>query len=342
MPLVIPIFIPHQGCPHTCIFCNQHRISGHKEDALLKPSQVQQIIALWLDRTPEKCIDGVQVAFYGGSFTGLPFSRQQELLDGVAPFLQKGLVQSIRLSTRPDYIDATTVTFLQDHGVATVELGVQSLDDAVLEASDRGHSAADTREAVHLLREGKMEVGLQLMLGLPGQSSYSLIQTAREAVALRPDFVRIYPALVLQESGLHVLYNRGDYRPLSLGKAVVQAAWMKKYFDAHLVKVIRMGLQPGPELEESLVAGPYHPAFGELVSSRIMLQQTRKVLQGEESGLRLELSISDRDVSVFRGLHSGNIRRLEKLGLADRFTMVTDTDQERFTLRKLKTTTADI
>jgi histone acetyltransferase (RNA polymerase elongator complex component) len=337
MPLIIPVFIPHQGCPHTCIFCNQHRISGQAAGTSVTAADVRHTITVWLNRAPGRKGDDVQVAFYGGSFTGLPLSRQQELLQAVEPFLDNGRVGSIRLSTRPDYIDAAAVAFLQAYGVATVELGVQSLDDRVLEASCRGHKAAHTYGAIkHLRREG-METGFQLMLGLPEQSSRSLMQTVKEAVALQPDFVRIYPVLVLRGSGLNSLREQGMFQPLTLEKAVAQAAWAKKYFAAHDIRVVRMGLQSGRDLEESLIAGPYHPAFGELVSSRIMLQQTRKALQCSGSSTRQGLSISTSDVSIFRGMKSSNIRRLKELGLEGRYVLITDREQPRFTLRKIST-----
>ncbi len=331
MPLIIPVFIPHQGCPHACIFCNQHRISGQGEDTPVTPAEVKDTIALWLERDRQRNAD-VQVAFYGGSFTGLPLLRQKELLQAVEPYCRKGRVRSIRLSTRPDYIDSETVSFLRNHGVTTVELGVQSLDNMVLDKSCRGHTAEHTVEAVKILKHGRMEAGLQLMLGLPGQSFRSLVHTVKEAAAMLPDFVRIYPVLVLKESRLYEVYAKKEYLPLSLDKAVVQAAWVKKYLDSKGIRVVRMGLQAGPELEKSLVAGPYHPSFGELVNSRIMLQQTRKVLQGAEKGKPYTLSISDRDVSVFRGMHSCNIKRLKELGLHEQYELVTDKSQPRFTV----------
>jgi len=333
MPLVIPVFIPHEGCPHACIFCDQHRISGRKGGVPVSPAEVRQTIVTWLGRSSRKRAAEVQIAFYGGSFTGLSITRQEELLKAAEPFLQDGSVRSLRLSTRPDYIDGEKVAFLRRHGVTTVELGLQSLDDRVLAASGRGHTADQSRRAMELLRDSGMEMGLQLMLGLPGQGASSLMRTAKEAAAMKPAFVRIYPVLVLRESGLHSLYTSGKYKPLSLGKAVIQAAWMKKYFQARGIRVVRVGLQPGPELVESLVAGPYHPAFGELVSSRIMLQETRKILHLTKGNAPQVLSISASDESIFRGVNSRNIKRLRELGLEGRYHLVTDRSQPRFTVR---------
>jgi histone acetyltransferase (RNA polymerase elongator complex component) len=335
MPFVIPVFIPHQGCPHTCIFCDQHRISGQESGSPVTVKDVHDIIVRWLDRKDVTGEESVQVAFYGGSFTGLPFSRQTELLGAVKPFLGNGRVHVIRISTRPDYVQSDTIAFLRKHGVSIVELGAQSFDDKVLKVSHRGHTAEDTDRAVALLQQGGMQVGLQLMLGLPGQTARSLMQTVKRAATLRPDFIRIYPVLVLKKSKLNTLYTTGTYTPLSLDKAVVQAAWMKKYFDVHGIRVVRMGLQPGPELERNLVAGPYHPAFGELVHARIMLQKTRKELQSTDVTNRQVLSISSKDESIFRGVYSGNIKRLRELGLAENYLLVRDQQQQRYTLKNI-------
>lgn len=275
------------------------------------------------------------MAFYGGSFTGLGRSRQKELLDAVAPFFDAGRVREIRLSTRPDYVDAATVAFLTKQGVTVVELGVQSMDQQVLDACGRGHTPGQTIEAVRLLRQGGMQVGIQLMIGLPGETTRSFLLTVKEAGRLRPDFVRIYPVLVLRGSKLAALLEQGGYRPLSLGKAVARAARMKEYFDAHGVRVVRMGLQAGPELEKWIVAGPYHPAFGEMVNARLMLRRTRRILRDVRQGSPVTLSISAKDQSVFRGIGSANIKRLRDLSLLDRFTLATDAAQPRHTVRKL-------
>jgi histone acetyltransferase (RNA polymerase elongator complex component) len=312
------------------VFCNQHRISGFKERPV-SAEDVRATIQTWLDR--ERCADRrVQVAFYGGSFTGLPRKRQQELLDAVAPFVAQGRVATVRLSTRPDYIDGKIVTFLPVHHVSIVELGVQSMDDGVLEASGRGHTAADVEQAVAMLRNTKIEIGIQLMLGLPGETRKILMQTVRRVIALQPDFVRIYPVLVVKNSELAGRYEQGKYRPISLKKAVVMTAWMKKCFDQAAIRVVRMGLQTGPDLEKSLIAGPWHPAFGELVRSRIMLQQTRKLLKSVKPGRKQEISIAPKDQSVFRGMRSQNMQRLKQLGLSDRFILTTDPRQQRNTV----------
>jgi histone acetyltransferase (RNA polymerase elongator complex component) len=329
MPYVIPVFIPHQGCPHSCTFCNQYRITGSSREARIDGAAVGAIIRKWLARGSVAGRE-VQVAFYGGSFTGLARSRQEELLTGATPFVREGAVAAIRLSTRPDYVDGDTVSFLRRHNVSIVELGVQSLDDAVLEACNRGHSAARSIRSVRLLQEGGFRVGVQLMLGLPLQTQGSLMRTVREVAVLQPDFVRIYPVLVLKGSRLAISHARGEYRPLSLGAAVVMAAKAREHLERCGIRVVRMGLQAGEELERNLLAGPWHPAFGEMVDARLMFRKTRKILRGAEG--RVVLTINERDRSKFRGIRSANIRRLEELNLADRFVLRTDADLPRLSV----------
>ncbi|WP_035272893.1 elongator complex protein 3 [Desulfogranum japonicum] len=325
MPLIIPLFIPHEGCPHACIFCNQRSISGESEK--IDRTTVQQTVTQWLQwkKPGQQCM----VAFYGGSFSGLEKKRQQELLGAVQPYLKNGSVHGIRISTRPDYIDRQRIALLQEYGVTHVELGVQSLDDEVLERCRRGHSANQVRAAVALLQQAGCVVGMQLMLGLPGQSFTSLRGTVSDTIALSPDMVRIYPALVVAGSRLEQLWQHGRFTPLSLDKAVVQAVYMKKQFDKANIQVIRIGLQVGDSLMQSLRSGPFHPAFGELVFSRMMLKTTRKILAACGKHDNLRLVINPKDQSVFRGLRSANLHRLSELGLLERFSLETSENMTR-------------
>ena len=329
--LVIPVFIPHEGCPHCCVFCNQQKISGVTEKPVTAKN-VRGIVQTWLERkSPDK--RKVQVAFYGGSFTGLPQARQEELLGTIAPFLEQGRVQSLRLSTRPDYIDQDKVTLLARYHVSTVELGVQSMNNRVLAAAKRGHTSADVDQAVPVLRQAGMEIGIQLMLGLPEDTRTTLRNTVDRVISLQPDFVRIYPLLVVQQSTLAEHYRQGEYTPLSLDQAVILTARMKQRFDQAGIRVVRMGLQAGPELEASLLAGPWHPAFGELVFSRLMLRRTRTLLAQATGNSSVRLIINDRDQSVFRGIKSSNVKRLQQLGLWQRINLCTDTTIPRGTVR---------
>ncbi|MCL2790030.1 MAG: radical SAM protein [Desulfobulbus sp.] len=334
MALVIPVFIPHEGCPHRCLFCNQHRISGQAGPPC-PGAEVGATIQAWLARTRLPRRAQAEVAFYGGSFTCLPAARQAELLVAVRPFRQQGLVQSIRLSTRPDAIDDERLDLLARHQVSVVELGAQSCDDEVLRRSGRGHDAAAIAAASALIRERGMRLGLQLMPGLPGEDFRSLRRTADAVICLRPDFVRIYPTLVLRGSGLERLHRLGRYRPLSLIRAVAWTAYLKKRFDCEGIEVVRMGLQPSTELTRALVAGPHHPAFGELVMARLMFNQTRSLLAGIPASDTAALVIAAQDQSIFRGPRSANLRRLRQLGLLARLVLWTDPAQPRQTLRLL-------
>jgi histone acetyltransferase (RNA polymerase elongator complex component) len=324
--LVIPVFIPHRGCPHDCLFCNQQEISGTKRQEKARVP-VQETIEEWLEHQGAR--EQVQVAFYGGSFTCLEREEQATLLEVVQPFIAANKVQSIRCSTRPDCVDQTICDHLKQYNVTTVELGVQSLDDTVLRRSRRGHTAADCEKAFRMLKKDGIEIGIQLMPGLPGDTSFSFFKTVEQVIALRPDFVRIYPCLVVENSGLAQLYRQGGFLPLSLSKAIALAAYSYEKFSRAGIRVIRMGLQPSPSLENSLIAGPYHPAFGELVKSRLWLKQIRKQLSMLQSGEVLEIHLSERDLSSMIGNRKQNMRRLEELGFKNRFTLVVDRNMQR-------------
>lgn len=334
-PFVIPVFISHQGCPYRCIFCDQHAITGktRQEGRPVSPETVRATVEQWL-KHPRKGHNGnVQVAFYGGSFTGLSMRQQAELLGAVKGFIDEGLVGSIRISTRPDYVDESIIALLKNYSVSTVELGIQSLDKDVLQASSRGHSVQQSERAVRLLKENGFAVGAQLMCGLPGDNIPRLMTTARKTVLLAPDFARIYPVLVIKGSGLEKIFNEGGYKPLTLAKAVAISCRMKSIFDQHNIRVVRMGLQPSEELSTKVVAGPYHPAFGELVLSRMLFNKTRKILSEMSSVRQRYLSIAAADESAFRGPQNVSMKRLTALGLLDEVELVFDKNQPRNTVQ---------
>ena len=330
-PLVIPIFIVHQGCPHRCIFCDQHSITGTAagEEHRVTPASVKKDIADWLAHSRDRQNRQVQVAFYGGSFTGLPVARQRELLEAVKPFIEQGAVQKVRLSTRPDYVNQESASFLKEYSVEIIELGVQSLDSEVLVASGRGHTVQQSEKAVRLLQRNNFTVGVQLMCGLPGDSTVKIINTAKRVVKLAPDFVRIYPALVIKGSGLARMYRDGSYKPMTLHKAVAQVSLLKAIFERHQIRVIRMGLQPSEELEKKVLDGPYHPAFGELVASRRLFKQTRQLLAGRQAGQVKRISLAAADESAFRGPRNISMKRLMNLGLLEGVELVFDNNQPR-------------
>ena len=220
---ILPIFIPHAGCPHQCVFCNQKTISGQKSAAVPEAkSQIERWLK-WFKPSKDN-----EAAFYGGSFTGLDLVLQKELLALTDELLEKGVIGSVRVSTRPDYIDAERLELLKQHHVKLVELGVQSLDDSVLKRAERGHSAAAVYAAHALLKEDGFKTGIQLMVGMPGQSLASVQQTAYKVAQLKPDVARIYPLLIIKDTPLAQSYAHGEFTPLSMDEAVEQSAYVYK------------------------------------------------------------------------------------------------------------------
>ena len=289
-------------------------------------------ISLWLARSTRQGRK-VQVAFYGGSFTGLPLDRQRELLAAVQPFIINGQVDGIRLSTRPDYINHATPAFLRDFGVETVELGVQSMDQKVLDQSLRGHNVQQVAEAIVLLKEAGLSTGAQLMIGLPGETTASAISGATRLASLQPDFARLYPTLVICGSDLENLYSQGRYRPLSLSRAVILAGRVTAILAQHGIKVIRTGLQPSAALEANLLAGPYHPAFGELVKSHLFFNEIRRQLYRYQ-GRPCRLILAQQDRSLFSGQKKCSLNRLQNLHLLERVTVIfTDSAGQQGTMR---------
>ena len=269
--LIIPVFVPHMGCPHDCVFCNQKSISGQMQPPSVE--EVRRTVTGYAEIA--KNYGSVEVAFYGGSFTGIPAEDQIRYLNAVAPFLSSGLLHGIRISTRPDCIDRPTLTRLRRYGVDTIELGVQSMENSVLQCAGRGHSAEDTVAASRLIREYGFTLGLQTMTGLPGATREADLTTADRVCALHPDFVRIYPTIVIKNTALAALYSENVYTPPSLEETVSLCAALYRRYRAAGIPVIRMGLQSSGEIRTGgeVLAGPYHPAFGELVRSRLALEE---------------------------------------------------------------------
>jgi len=319
--LVIPVFIPHLGCPHQCVFCNQNHITDRSSGCGAR-EDIGQTIAVWLARSPGR--RPAQVAFYGGSFTCLPLANQRAMLRAVQPFLESGDVAEIRLSTRPDCIDAARCRLLQEHGVRVVELGIQSLTDSVLQLAKRGHTAAQARDAFRVLVAHGFEVGLQLMPGLPGETRRSFLRVVDEVIALQPSFVRLYPAVVIRDSELADMFARNEYRPLSVDGAMVLTARCCERLEEAGIRVVRMGLQPTDGLVDKVVSGPYHPAFGEMVRSRIWLRKIRRQLGTLQVGQSLHVQVSHREISAAVGLKKRNLTRLNELGFSGRFSLQAD------------------
>lgn len=265
----IPVFIPHMGCPHACVFCNQKKISG--TISVQSPARVKNILEESFSTVGEN--NNVEIAFFGGSFTGIPEQEMIAYLELARPYLKAGKASGIRLSTRPDTITPHILKILKNYKVTVIELGVQSLDPDVLLQSQRGHSIEDVVSACSLIRESGISLGIQTMLGLPGDSYKKALKTAVDVIKLKPDMVRIYPALVIKGTLLEEYYISGQYTPLSLEEAVEWCAVILPLYKDAGITILRIGLQDSDTLEGSIVAGPYHPAFGELVESLILYKK---------------------------------------------------------------------
>jgi histone acetyltransferase (RNA polymerase elongator complex component) len=257
------------GCPHACVFCNQKKISG--TISVQSPARVKNILEESFSTVGEN--NNVEIAFFGGSFTGIPEQEMIAYLELARPYLKAGKASGIRLSTRPDTITPHILKILKNYKVTVIELGVQSLDPDVLLQSQRGHSIEDVVSACSLIRESGISLGIQTMLGLPGDSYKKALKTAVDVIKLKPDMVRIYPALVIKGTLLEEYYISGQYTPLSLEEAVEWCADILPLYKDAGITILRIGLQDSDTLEGSIVAGPYHPAFGELVESLILYKK---------------------------------------------------------------------
>lgn len=349
--MIIPFFLMNRGCPHRCVFCNERLTAGHQPSGITAEAFTAKVRAhletARRGRSRKQCRD--QIAFYGGTFTGMERQEQRRLLDLSEPFLRGGMVDGIRISTRPDGIDAELLDDLKARGVKTVEVGAQSLDDKVLLCSRRGHTAADVTRAVRLLKERKLETGIHLMVGLPGDNPDRFAATVEKTIALRPDMVRIHPTLVLKATPLAEKFQSGEYSPLRLPEATELCRNALKAFARAGIPVIRLGLQTTRELEEpgAVVAGPFHPAFRSLVETSLFLEMSIALLSStmEKDG-SLGFSSSERgtagcpprftvapaDVSSFRGQQNENITLLKKRFDLQEISIASDADLPRQTL----------
>ncbi len=267
---IIPIFVPHLGCPNDCIFCNQKSISGQKEN--MTKEKAKKIIEEYLETIKNEEAE-VEIAFYGGSFTAIEEKTQEELLQTAYEYIEQGKVESIRISTRPDCINKETLKRLKKYKVKTIELGVQSANDYILKRANRGHAFEDVKKASKMIRWNGFKLGHQMMVGLPESTRIDEINTAKALIQLKPKMVRIYPVLVVKNTKLEEEYKQGKYEPLPLVQAVEVCKELVRMFADKKIEVIRVGLQNTDEIaepenkESEVVAGPYHPAFRQLVES---------------------------------------------------------------------------
>ncbi len=306
----IPVFIPELACPFRCVYCNQFSITGNCKAPDI--DEVKSIIETHLS-TLHSGRGRIEVAFFGGSFTGLEWDVQMRYLETVQPYLQEGKVEGIRLSTRPDYIDEKGLVLLKEMGVVAIELGAQSLDDEVLQRSGRGHTVEEVEIASELIKSVGFELGLQMMTGLPGDSEEKALHTARKIVKLKADTTRIYPTLVIRDTPLAELFKKKIYSPQTLEESVELCARLYDIFAHEGVKILRMGLHPSEGFfsGESLLAGPFHPAFGELVLSEVWFHKL-KHLPKTISGQMLTLIVNPSEINTVIGHKARNKIFLQK------------------------------
>lgn len=310
---IIPIFVPHLGCPNDCIFCNQKSISGQKNQVTY--DEVKKIIEDHLKYI--KPDSKVEIAFFGGSFTAIEEEKQNELLEAAYEYVKAKKVESIRISTRPDCIDKKTLKRLKKYKVKTIELGVQSANDYILQRSGRGHSFNDVKKASKLIRFYRFRLGHQMMVGLPESTKLDEINTAKQLIKLKPKMMRIYPVLVIKGTKLEKEYNEGKYKALTLVQAVETCKELVKLFAKKNIEVIRIGLQPTEDItfpgqeQSEVVAGPFHPAFRQLVESGIWYDViVEKIKQLNTKVKEVVVTVNPQDVNNVIGQRRENIGNL--------------------------------
>ncbi|MDI6601425.1 MAG: radical SAM protein [Thermoanaerobacteraceae bacterium] len=306
----IPIFVPQEGCPFKCIYCNQFTITGGIET--VNAMYVEETIEEHLKTIPENSY--IEVGFFGGSFTGIQLSRQNELLSVAKRYKERGAIKGIRLSTRPDYINEKILQNLLEYGVTAIELGLQSMDESVLEASYRGHTPDDTRRAANLIKKYSFDLGLQMMIGLPNDDYYKDIRTAREIISMKADFVRLYPTLVIKNTYLEKLFKEGIYKPLTVEETIKICKDIMLLFTLADIPIIRLGLQTSDSINDNsdVIAGPFAPNIGEMVESALIRDMVLYYLRGRVNNDIIELTVNPLMMSKLVGYKRRNIELFKK------------------------------
>lgn len=314
---IIPIFVPHLGCPNKCVFCNQTKITGKQKQVTAE--EARKIINEYLSNFKDK-ENKIEIAFFGGSFTAIDEKIQNELLEVAYEYVQKGIVDSIRISTRPDYINKNILKRLKKYKVKTIELGVQSANNYVLAKAKRGHTFEDIKKASKLIRFYGFNLGHQMMVGLPDSTALDEVNTAKELIKLKPKIVRIYPVLVIKDTELEEYYNKGEYEPLSVTQAVERCAEIADMFNKKKINIIRIGLQNTEEITDpsektsQVVAGPYHPAFRQLVEGKLWYNAIVSQIKKYNTKVKVvEIKANPEDVNNIIGHKKENIKKLKDI-----------------------------
>lgn len=314
---IIPIFVPHLGCPNNCTFCNQKRISGQTKQVTAK--DVKETIDYYLKNFKDNH-KYVEVAFFGGSFTAIEKEKQIELLEAAQEYIKNKKVNSIRISTRPDCIDKEILKRMKKYHVKTIELGVQSTNNYILTRCKRGHTGEDVKKASKLIRRFGFVLGHQMMVGLPESTKQDEINTAKELIKLRPKIVRIYPVLVIKDTQLADEYEKGEYIPLTVGQAVERCKEIVDLFNRNRINVIRIGLQNTEEISDpnteksSVIAGPYHPAFRQLVEDSMWYDAiVNKIKKINAKVKKVKIIANDINVNNIIGHGKENMLKLKEI-----------------------------
>ncbi|MGN1195648.1 MAG: radical SAM protein [Acutalibacteraceae bacterium] len=309
----VALFVPDEGCPHRCSFCNQKTISGKTE----KPTASDVIKAAETALSGKYDCKKGEIAFFGGSFTAIERGYMLSLLEAAKPFVQNGSFNGIRISTRPDCIDEEILLLLKEYCVTAIEIGCQSMSDRVLKMNERGHTAKDIENAAGLIKKSGFELGVQMMTGLYGDDDETAIETAKKLIALKPDTARIYPTVVLEGTKLCELYKSGEYKAQTLEEAVSLCAVLSRLFNENSIPVIRLGLHSGGNVTDGYVAGAYHPAFRQLVNSRIYLDMLFERLHSQDiTKGEITVTVAPRYISDLVGQNRSNIKTLNENGFS--------------------------
>lgn len=307
----VGLFVPHEGCPHTCSFCNQRTISG--SSSRLTKEDIDNAVAVATKTEYDR--KNSEIAFFGGSFTAIDRDYMIYLLECAYSYVKAGLFRGIRCSTRPDAIDDEVLSVLKKYGVTAIELGAQSMSDKVLLMNERGHTADDVVKASELIKSYGFELGLQMMTGLYGDDDKTAVETARKIIEIKPDTVRIYPTVILENTRLARLYKDGIYEAQTLENAVELCSELLEMFNENNIKVIRLGLHSGGNVEDGYLAGAYHPAFRELCESRIYLKRVADIIEKNNISGNVCINVCPSDISKMTGQKKTNLEKLRAMGV---------------------------
>lgn len=308
---IIPVFVPHVGCPNDCVFCNQKKITG-TDGTVINGSYVENIVTEYKKTIKNDVY--TELAFFGGSFTAIDLELQKELLGAAKKFKDNGTINRIRCSTRPDAIDENILDIQKSYGMDIIELGIQSLNDDVLKLSNRGHTKVHSINASKMIKEKGFVLGHQIMPGLPGSSFETDIKTCTDSIKMKPDIVRIYPTLIIKDTDLLEMYEAGKYKPLTLHEAVDISALIYSYYAFNNINVIRIGLQNTENINKNMdvAAGPFHPAFRQLVEQNIFLQSLMMYFKGHDlKNKHITVYAPDAYISYLSGQNKANVNKLK-------------------------------